>query len=192
MEVLLEDGQIFTGEKILHENGLYFLNQGPQGILTIPAKLVREIHAPEIEEVTLAADFFPDEEVVETADAGEEVVVETESPPPVDTVEPPSQKAPPVELDALATWYGKPYHGTPTASGEPFDMNALTAAHSTLPFGTIVMVTNLDNGLEVKLRINDRVPRAAARRINLSRAAAEKLDMVWHGRGRVRVDIVEQ
>jgi len=182
VEVLLEDGQIFTGEKILHENGLYFLNQGSRGILTIPAKLVREVHAPEIEEVALSANFFPDEEVV----------VETESPPPVVAVEPPPQEAPPIELDALATWYGKPYHGTPTASGEPFDMNALTAAHSTLPFGTVVMVTNLDNGLEVELRINDRVPRAAARRINLSRAAAEKLDIVWHGRGRVRVDIVEQ
>jgi hypothetical protein len=192
VEVLLEDGQIFTGEKILHENGLYFLNQGPRGILTIPARLVREVHAPEIEEVTLAANFIPDEEVVEAADSGEEVVVETELPLTVDTVEPPPQETPPVELDALATWYGKPYHGTPTASGEPFDMNALTAAHSTLPFGTVVMVTNLDNGLEVELRINDRVPRAAARRINLSRAAAEKLGMVWHGRGRVRVDIVEQ
>ena len=192
VEVLLEDGQIFTGEKILHENGLYFLNQGPRGILTIPAKLVREVHAPEIEEVALAANLFPDESVIEAIDAGEEIVVETESPPPVVAVEPPPQEAPPIELNALATWYGKPYHGTPTASGEPFDMNALTAAHSTLPFGTVVMVTNLDNGLAVELRINDRVPRAAARRINLSRAAAEKLDMVWHGRGRVRVDIVEQ
>lgn len=192
VEVLLEDGQVFTGEKIFHENGLYFLNQGHRGILTIPAKLVREIHAPEIEEVTLAANFSPGEEIIEAADPGEEVVAETESPPTVDTVEPPRQECPPIELDALATWYGKPYHGTPTASGEPFDMNALTAAHSTLPFGTVVMVTNLDNGLEVELRINDRVPRAAARRINLSRAAAEKLDMVWHGRGRVRVDIVEQ
>lgn len=182
VEVLLEDGQIFTGEKILHENGLYFLKQGSRGTLTIPAKLVREVHAPEIEEVTLAMNFFPDEEIVE----------ETKPPPLAVAVEPPRQECPPIELDALATWYGKPYHGTPTASGEPFDMNALTAAHSTLPFGTVVMVTNLDNGLEVELRINDRVPRAAARRINLSRAAAEKLGMVWHGRGRVRVDIVEQ
>jgi len=182
VEVLLEDGQVFTGEKILHEDGLYFLNQGAQGILTIPAKLVREIRAPEIENVALDARFV----------TGEEIVGTSESPPPIVADDPPPQEAAPIEPEALATWYGNPYHGKPTASGETFDMNALTAAHSTLPFGTVVMVTNLDNGLEVELTINDRVPRAAPRRINLSRAAAEKLDIVWHGRGRVRVDVVEQ
>jgi len=192
VEVLLEDGQVFTGEKILLEDGLYFLNQGTRGILTIPAKLVREVRAPDIDEVALAARAVTGNEIVETADVGEELVARTESPRPVVADDPPPQETATIEPEALATWYGNPYHGTPTASGETFDMNALTAAHSTLPFGTVVVVTNLDNGLEVELRINDRVPRAAARRINLSRAAAEKLDIVWHGRGRVRVDVVEQ
>jgi rare lipoprotein A (peptidoglycan hydrolase) len=198
VEVLLENGQIFTGEKIRHESDLYFLDQGPKGILTIPAKLVREVHAPEIEEVALVSgDVRVDEsdeidEIDETAASGEEPVTRPASPPPGVVHAPLPREAPPIEPEALATWYGEPYDGTPTASGETFDMNALTAAHSTLPFGTVVMVTNLDNGLAVELRINDRVPHASAHRINLSRAAAEKLDILWSGRGRVRVDIVEQ
>jgi len=61
-----------------------------------------------------------------------------------------------------------------------------------LPFGSVVVVTNLANGREVELTINDRVPGAAPHRINLSRAAAEELDIRWNGRGRVRVDLVEQ
>ena len=80
-----------------------------------------------------------------------------------------------------ASWYGPGFHGKRTASGERFDMNALTAAHRTLPFGTRVRVINMQNGLEVVVRINDRGPHAADRIIDLSRAAAAAIDMLRAG-----------
>lgn len=81
-----------------------------------------------------------------------------------------------------ATWYGAELHGHATASGEPFDMNALTAAHRTLPLGAIVRVTNLRNGRTVQVRINDRGPFGGKGRIiDLSRAAARKLRMIDAG-----------
>jgi rare lipoprotein A len=215
VDVVLQDGGVFTGESITHSKGLYFLDQGSRGILTIPAKLVREVRAPEIIETdagVVAGSAVIVEHGAETAASGDSEVVSPESsaplfadtPPPRATPTPAAAVAPseqeavppreitPVEAEALATWYGSPYHGKPTASGETFDMNALTAAHATLPFGTVVTVTNLHNGREVELRINDRVPRAAPKRINISRAAAEQLDFVWEGSALVRVDIVEQ
>lgn len=76
-----------------------------------------------------------------------------------------------------ASWYGPGYHGRPTASGERYDMDALTAAHRTLPFGTRVRVRNLDNGREVEVQINDRGPFIDGRIIDLSRAAAEWIGM---------------
>lgn len=216
VEVVFQDGVVITGESISHSNGLYYLDQGRRGVLTIPAKLVREIRAPEIIELDtgpVAGSAVIVEEEAETAAAsGSEIT--TPSPPPAlfaDTPPPqktlptavadassaaqaaaPPREITPVEEEALATWYGSPFQGKPTASGETFDMNALTAAHATLPFGTVVMVTNLHNGRAVKLRINDRVPRATPHRINLSRAAAEQLDFVWEGSTLVRVDAVEQ
>jgi rare lipoprotein A len=90
-----------------------------------------------------------------------------------------------------ASWYGGKFHGRTTASGETFDTNALTAAHKTLPFGTVVEVTNLDNGKAVTVRINDRGPFVEGRIIDLSRAAAEKLDMVGTGVARVEIHLVE-
>jgi rare lipoprotein A len=86
-----------------------------------------------------------------------------------------------------ASWYGHPYHGRTTASGEVYDMNDLTAAHRTLPFGTRVEVTNLDNGRSVVVRINDRGPFKKGRIIDLSRSAARKLDMIEAGVVPVRV-----
>jgi len=90
-----------------------------------------------------------------------------------------------------ASWYGGKFHGRTTASGETFDTNALTAAHKTLPFGTVVEVTNLDNGRAVTVRINDRGPFVEGRIIDLSRAAAEKIDMVGTGVARVEIHLVE-
>lgn len=78
----------------------------------------------------------------------------------------------------LATWYGLGLQGRPTASGERLDMNALTAAHRTLPFGTRVKVRNMVNGREVVVRINDRGPHTKGRIIGLSRKAAETLDVL--------------
>ena len=89
-----------------------------------------------------------------------------------------------------ASWYGKRYHGRTTASGERFDMNAMTAAHRSLPFGTRVRVTNLANRRSVVLTINDRGPYAGGRIIDVSRRAAEILGMVRKGVVRVRVHTV--
>ncbi len=87
----------------------------------------------------------------------------------------------------LASWYGDQFNGRPTATGERFDMHALTAAHKTLPLPGLVEVTNLANGRTVVLRVNDRGPFVDSRIIDLSRGAAEQLDMISKGVGQVRV-----
>ncbi len=89
-----------------------------------------------------------------------------------------------------ASWYGKRYHGRTTASGAPYNMNAMTAAHRSLPFGTRVRVTNLANRRSVVLNINDRGPFVGGRIIDVSRGAAEALDMVRSGVVRVRVHTI--
>ena len=90
-----------------------------------------------------------------------------------------------------ASYYGAKHQGKRTASGERFDMNQLTAAHRTLPFGTRVRVTNLNNDKSVLVRINDRGPYARRRIIDLSRKAAQQLDMLRSGVAPVRVESVE-
>jgi rare lipoprotein A len=95
---------------------------------------------------------------------------------------PSSRTAEPGELGrGKASWYGPGFQGKRTASGERFDMNGLTAAHRTLPFGTRVRVRNTKNGREVVVRINDRGPQIQSRIIDLSRAAAAELDLVRAG-----------
>ncbi len=78
------------------------------------------------------------------------------------------------DVIGMASWYGKRFHGRQTASGDVFDMNAFTAAHPSLPFGTRVRVTNLDNGRSVIVKINDRGPFVKRRIIDVSRRAAEE------------------
>ena len=90
-----------------------------------------------------------------------------------------------------ASYYGDRHHGLRTASGERFDQNALTAAHRTLPFGTRVRVTNLNNERSVVLRINDRGPFVRGRVIDVSRAAAVRLDMLRAGVVPVRVETLD-
>ena len=90
-----------------------------------------------------------------------------------------------------ASWYGKAHQGERTASGERFDMHALTAAHRTLPFGTIVRVTNLRSGKSVNVRINDRGPFRSGRIIDLSYEAARKLGFVSRGTARVEIRVVD-
>ena len=87
----------------------------------------------------------------------------------------------------VASWYGPDFHGGRTATGETYDMHAMTGAHPTLPLPTWVRVTNLENGRSVVVRLNDRGPFARGRIIDLSRAAAEALDMVRAGTARVEV-----
>lgn len=89
-----------------------------------------------------------------------------------------------------ASWYGPEFQGSPTASGEPFNMNALTAAHRTLPLGSYARVKNLDNGRSVVVKINDRGPHARRRMIDLSYAAAQEIRMVGAGTARVEVEPV--
>jgi rare lipoprotein A len=95
------------------------------------------------------------------------------------------------ELQGLASWYGGKFHGRLTSSGEVFDTNELTAAHRTLPFGTRVKVTNLDNGRSVVVKINDRGPFVEPRILDLSRAAAEELAMVDTGVALVSLEIID-
>ncbi|MCP8463775.1 septal ring lytic transglycosylase RlpA family protein [Pseudomonas sp. ZM23] len=90
--------------------------------------------------------------------------------------------------EGTASYYGRAHHGKRTASGERFDQNALTAAHRTLAFGTRVKVTNLDNGRSVVVRINDRGPFGRGRIIDVSKAAAEQLNMLRSGTARVRLE----
>lgn len=94
-------------------------------------------------------------------------------------------------LVGMASWYGPGFHGSPSASGEPFNQNALTAAHRTLPFGTQVLVTNMNNGLSVVVRINDRGPYAGDRVIDLSTAAARVLGLIQSGVAPVRLDVID-
>lgn len=89
--------------------------------------------------------------------------------------------------EGIASYYADRYQGRQTASGERFDQQAMTAAHPSLPFGTQVRVTHLDNGRETVVRINDRGPFVRGRIIDLSRRAAEELDMLRSGTAPVRI-----
>src|SRR5437867_2588548 len=90
----------------------------------------------------------------------------------------------------VASWYGRERHGRRTASGEIFDSNQLVAAHRTAPFGMYALVTNLANGRTVQVRIIDRGPAVAGRLVDLSYAAARRLDMVHVGVTRVKVEFL--
>ena len=94
------------------------------------------------------------------------------------------------EMEGLASWYGGKFHGRLTSSGEVFDTNTMTAAHKLLPFGTLVKVTNLDNGLSAVVKINDRGPFVEGRIIDLSRAAADEIGMLGQGVAPVSLEIV--
>ena len=95
------------------------------------------------------------------------------------------------DQQGTASYYGARHHGKRTASGERFDQHALTAAHRQLPFGTRVLVTNLDNQRTVMVRITDRGPHTRGRLIDVSRAAAEQLGMIGSGTAKVRVQDLE-
>ncbi len=119
----------------------------------------------------------------------------------------PAPPAPPVELTkkqhhilgfhgnplrGLASWYGEMWNGKPTASGETFDDTKLTAAHKTLPLGTIVRVTDMENMKSVVVKINDRGTLRPNRIIDLSSAAAKELGMVEQGLARVKLEIIKK
>lgn len=92
----------------------------------------------------------------------------------------------------IASWYGKDFHGWVTASGEPYDMHTFTAAHRTLPLGTVARITNVVNGNHVMIRINDRGPYVNGRILDLSYAAAKALGMVQNGVSAIQLEVVGQ
>lgn len=92
--------------------------------------------------------------------------------------------------EGTASWYGVPFNGRRAANGEIFDMNTLVAAHRTLPFGSILRVTNLNNGRDVEVRVIDRGPFVGNRVLDLARAAAVALDMLGTGTARVRIELI--
>lgn len=120
---------------------------------------------------------------------------ETAAPPapsPAPTVVAPAPAPPPeprlYSEEGRASWYGINHHGKKTASGQPFDKNALTAAHRTLPLDTRLRVTNLENGRSVEVVVNDRGPFVDGRLIDVSEAAARALGFAKDGVARVRVE----
>lgn len=123
--------------------------------------------------------------------------------PAVSSAKPPSpasgapsavERQPPIPGEYLeegvASWYGIPFNGHRTSNGEIYDMHQFTAAHRTLPFGAIVRVTNLRNGKQTEVRINDRGPFVADRVIDLSLSAAQAIDMVGPGTAPVRLEMI--
>ena len=121
-----------------------------------------------------------------------------ESSPVVQAVPPAPEPAPVSEAEAdaqslgsgVASYYGAKFHGRRTASGERFDMHALTAAHRSLPFGSEVRVTDPRSGRSVTVRINDRGPFSRSRTIDLSRAAAQEIGLVNRGHGTVELELL--
>ena len=92
----------------------------------------------------------------------------------------------------VASWYGEWHHGKETANGESFDQWALTAAHRTLPLGSYVDVTNVDNGQQVRVRVNDRGPFIGGRVLDLSRGAAQRLGQLGAGLFHVRIRVIDE
>ena len=98
----------------------------------------------------------------------------------------------PNAAEGVASWYGPGFDGKLTANGEVFDTTKLTAAHQTLPFDTLVRVTNLENNRVVVVRVNDRGPFVGGRILDLSQAAAERLDMIGNGTAKVRLELLSE
>ncbi len=93
------------------------------------------------------------------------------------------------QQEGVASWFGSEYHGKVTASGELCDMNKMTAAHNTIPFGSLIEVTDVYTGSSVIVRINDRGPSIGRRIVNLSRLAAEKMNFIGKGLTKVKIKL---
>jgi rare lipoprotein A len=126
---------------------------------------------------------------------------QTQSPPPAETsgererrderIEAPAGTKPVFEQTGMASWYGAPYHNRRGSNGEVYNMNAMTAAHLTLPLGSIVRVTNTKTGHSAVVRITDRGPFVEGRILDLSLAAAKALDVYLPGTARVHLEVLE-
>ena len=120
------------------------------------------------------------------------------NPPAKPPAAPAQQQMPPKFASAkgayqigLSSYYAHDFHGRPTASGEIFDMNGLSAAHRELPLGTIIRVTHMGNGRSVILKVNDRGPFVENRILDLSLGAARELGMIQEGVARVKIEIIK-
>ncbi len=120
-----------------------------------------------------------------------------ETAPPAETpaanekIEVPAGAKPIFEETGLASWYGAPYHNRRGSNGEVYDMNAMTAAHLTLPLGSIVRITNVKTGNSALVRITDRGPFVVGRIVDLSLAAAKALDVYLPGTAKVRLEVLQ-
>ena len=103
---------------------------------------------------------------------------------------PSSTSLPSFTQEGLATYYADSLHGRKTASGEPYDKGAMTCAHKKLPFGTYLLVESLTNGKSVVVRVNDRGPFSKSRIVDVSRVAAEQLDLIRAGVMKVKITVV--
>ena len=117
------------------------------------------------------------------------------SPPPsASAAPPPAERQPAVPGEyveqGVASWYGEPFNGHRTSNGEIYDMHGYTAAHRTLPFGAVVRVTNLDNGQQTQVRVNDRGPFVNNRVIDLSQSAAKAIGMIGPGTAHVKLEVI--
>ena len=112
----------------------------------------------------------------------------TASPPPPPA---PSSGRVLLTLEGVASYYADEFHGRLTSNGETYDMNGMTCAHRTFPFGTRMRVTNLDNGRSAVVRVNDRGPFHEGRIVDLSLGAAKELGIVPSGTARVRLEVIE-
>ena len=110
---------------------------------------------------------------------------------PLESLEVPPGTKPLLVETGMASWYGAPYHNRRGSNGEIYDMHAMTAAHRTLPLGSIVRVTNPESGNSTIVRITDRGPFIAGRMIDLSRAAADKIGLVEKGTAPVRIEVMK-
>lgn len=118
------------------------------------------------------------------------------TPPPATSagaqkIEVPATSKPIFEQTGIASWYGAPFHNRRGSNGEVYDMNAMTAAHLTLPLGSIVRITNLKTGHSALVRITDRGPFVEGRIVDLSLAAAKALDVYLPGTARVRLEVLQ-
>ena len=122
------------------------------------------------------------------ADHASGTATEFEKPEDFKNLGPDAWKA---EMEGIASWYGEEFNGRLTASGEVYDMYQMTAAHKTLPLGTVVKVTNEENGQTVQVRINDRGPYVKGRIIDLSRNAGKAIGMKDTGTAQVKLEVVK-
>lgn len=146
--------------------------------LTAPVQAVGVEQSPDLSDLRAAVAALPDEASVEAVTA----------PAPAVEAEPAPEPAYETLAVGEASYYGHELAGNRTASGERFNPQALTAAHRSLPMGTKLRVTNTGNGKSVVVRINDRGPFAKARILDLSLAAAHKINMVRAGKARVKIE----